>query len=157
MSSIHDITDYVISRLVTGGVHLNQLKLQKLLYYIQAWHLAYAGKPIVDARFQAWVHGPVNREVFDRFKATKMLYSPMTTDDIRPGFNSDQSLTADQRGFIDIVLEVYAPLAGDQLEALSHQEDPWIQARGTLSPDQRCETEIDEGIMIKFYRSRMQS
>lgn len=157
MASIDDITDYVINRLVTGGVHLNQLKLQKLLYYIQAWHLAHAGTPIVHARFQAWVHGPVNREVFDRFKATKMLYSAMTTDDIRPGFNSEQALSSDQRAFIDAVLGVYAPLAGDQLEALTHQEDPWIRARGKLSPDQRCETEIDESVMASFYRARVQS
>jgi uncharacterized phage-associated protein len=156
MANIHDITDYVISRLVTGGVQLNQLKLQKLLYYIQAWHLAHLDKPIVHARFQAWVHGPVNREVFDRFKGKKMLYSAMTTDDIREDFNSEQSLSSEQRAFIDAVLNVYAPLAGDQLEAMTHQEDPWVKARGHLGPDQRCETEIDEAIMSTVYRSRIQ-
>ncbi len=157
MADIHDVTDYVIVRLVTGRMPLNQLKLQKLLYYIQAWHLAHTSRPIVPARFQAWVHGPVNREVFDRFRAHKMLYSPMTAEDVRAGFCSDQSLSAVERGFIDGVLDVYAPLAGDQLEAMTHQEEPWVAARGSLSPDQRCETEIDESLMARYYKARVQS
>lgn len=157
MPDINDITDYVISRFVTGEMHLTQLKLQKLLYYIQAWHLAHADKVIVPARFQAWVHGPVNRDVFDRFKTTKMLYSSMTSEDIRPDFDSDSVLSEEQRGFINAVLDVYGDLTGDQLESLTHQEDPWIAARGKLKPDQRCETLIDENIMSQFYKSRAAS
>lgn len=155
MADIHDVTDYVICRLVDGGVHVNQLKLQKLLYYVQAWHLAHQGRPLVQGRFQAWVHGPVNREIFDRFRGSKMLYSPMGREDVRQGFNSDVALRPEERAFIDAVLEVYAPLSGDQLEALTHREDPWMTARGGRSPDERCEQEIDEGIMGAYYKARL--
>jgi len=157
MATIDDITDYVISRLATAETPINQLKLQKLLYYVQAWHLAHAGKPIVDAKFQAWVHGPVNRSIFDRFKSSKLLYSAMTPDDIRPDFNSDTALSEDERGFVNAVLDAYGGLTGDQLESLTHQEEPWIEARGSLGPDQRCEREIDEGTMARFYKSRSAS
>ena len=153
MATIDDIADYVISRLVTDETPINQLKLQKLLYYIQAWHLAHADKPIVEAKFQAWVHGPVNRAIFDRFRSTKMLYSNMTLADIRPEFNSNTALTDDERGFINAVLDAYGGLTGDQLESLTHQEEPWIEARGNLGPDQRCERDIAEGTMTRFYKS----
>ena len=155
MADIHDVTDYVICRLVDGGVHLNQLKLQKLLFYVQAWHLAHHGRPLVPARFQAWVHGPVSREVFDRFRGSKMLYSPIVREDVRPGFNSEHALRPEERAIIDSVLEVYAPLSADQLEGLTHREDPWMAARGERAPDERCEQEIDEGLMATYYRARL--
>lgn len=157
MACIDDITDYVISRIVGGGGSLNQLKLQKLLYYTQAWHLAHHDTPLFAGRFQAWIHGPVNRGTFDRFRGTKMLYSPMSLEDIRPGFHSEASLTAAERGHIDAVLAVYAPLTGDQLETMSHREQPWLLARGGIPPDVRCEAEIDEQVMGRYYRARLQS
>ena len=155
MASIHDVTDYVICRLIAGGGHLNQLKLQKLLYYVQAWHLAHYGRPLFGGRFQAWVHGPVSRQVFDRFRASKMLYSPITIADVRLDFNSERTIAPEDRGHIDAVLEVYAPLTGDQLETLTHNEDPWVVARAGRAPDERCETEIDEALMGEYYRSRL--
>ncbi len=155
MADIHDVSDYIISRLVQGGVPLNQLKLQKLLYYSQAWHLAFYGKPMFNGRFQAWVHGPVNREVFDRFRQTHALYSPMQSSDIRAGFNSDAALQGSDKGHAEAVLNVYAPLTGDQLEEMTHRETPWIAARGNLPPDARCENEIDEGMMAAFYAARL--
>lgn len=155
MADIHDVTDYVICRLADGGVHVNQLKLQKLLYYIQAWHLAHHGRPLVSGRFQAWVHGPVNRDVFNRYRGTKMLYSTMGREDVRAGFNSDMVFQREERAFIDAVLDVYAPLSGDQLEALTHREDPWMLARSGRSPDDRCEQEIDQEIMSSYYRARL--
>lgn len=157
MATIHDIADYVISRLAPAGAPLNQLKLQKLLYYIQAWHLANTGNPIVPGRFQAWIHGPVSREVFDRFRASKLLYSPMLPSDVRPEFNSEVALSDAERGFINEVLEAYGHLSGSQLESMTHNEEPWIEARRGYSPDARCEVEISESTMQRFYSSRISS
>lgn len=152
---IHDVTDFIISRLVDGGGYLNQLKLQKLLYYTQAWHLAHFSTPLFIGRFQAWVHGPVNREIFNRFRSTKMLYSEVGREDIIDGFNSEQSLPEDTQEFIEVILETYGPLTGDQLETLTHHEDPWILARKRCRPDEYCENEIDESVMTQYYRARL--
>ena len=93
--------------------------------------------------------------MFDRFRDAKMLYSPMLREDVRPDFNSNVALNPKERAFIDAVLEVYAPLSGDQLEALTHREDPWLAARGSLSPDARCEEEISEELMRSYYKARI--
>lgn len=156
MADIHDVADYVICRVLESGGQLNQLKLQKLLYYIQAWHLAHYSSPLVPARFQAWIHGPVNRELYNRFRGTKTLYARMLLEDVRHGFNSDAVFTQDQRSFINSVLDVYAPLAADQLESMTHNEMPWMVARGDLPPDMRCEEELDETIMASYYLARVQ-
>lgn len=151
-AKIDDVCDYVIQRLVEAGDDLSLLKLQKLLYYIQAWHLAFYKAPLFSGRFQAWVHGPVSRHVYDRFAQSKMLYSTLTTADIRDDFKMS-ALSVEDRRHIKDVLDVYGKFTGNQLEELSHAEKPWIAARGNSKPNERCETEIDEAQMAKFYKS----
>ena len=53
--------------LETSGA-MSHLKLQKLLYYMQALHLAYFDQPLVNDDFQAWLHGPVSRILYDHVK-----------------------------------------------------------------------------------------
>lgn len=147
---INDVSDYVIAKLDEGGVPLSVLKLQKLLYYIQAWHLAFHGKPLFDGRFQAWIHGPVNRAIYDRFCETHSMYAMATMRDIREAFDPS-ALPKEAQFHIDEILEAYAAFSGAQLEAMSHDEQPWISARGNLRLSQRCETEIDEELVGFFY------
>ncbi len=153
-ANLHDVCDYIISRVCNAGSSMNELKLQKLLYYAQAWHLAVFGSRLFDERFQAWVHGPVSRAVYDRFGATKSLYSPVELSDVRPKFDF-KALTEEQREHIDSVLEVYAGYTGTQLEQLTHNEEPWMQARVGYRESQRCEVEIDEDLMRQFYGQRL--
>lgn len=148
---LHDACDYIILKVRSADAGLSLLKLHKLLYYAQAWHLAFYGKPLFDGRFQAWVHGPVNRELYDRFRDTKSLYSDVTFTDIREGFNPD-SLQPDERGHVDSVLETYAKYSGVQLEAMTHREEPWIRAREGYQPSERCSVEIDEGVMARYHK-----
>jgi uncharacterized phage-associated protein len=152
MLTLDDTCDYIIVKTTEAGVKLSLLKLQKLVYYAHAWHLAFFKTRLFDGVFQAWVHGPVSRELYDRFNETKSLYDEVTEADIRPGFDAGH-VPAEARLHIDSILEVYAPFSGTQLEELSHQELPWKRARGTLSPTQRCETAIRDEDMRSFYAS----
>lgn len=153
--SVHAVTDYVVLMCMRAGETLTLLKLQKLLYYVQAWHLAFYGKPLFDGRFQAWVHGPVSRSVYDRFAGSKTLYSLVDESDIRPGFNPDSEIPKEARLHIESVLEEYVHFSGSQLEAMTHSEAPWQNARGACKPAERCETDIDERLMLEFYRARV--
>ncbi len=64
---IQYVCDYVITKMEGAGKTLSVLKLQRLLYFAQGWHLAYFGDPFFEGRFQAWAQGPINREIYDRF------------------------------------------------------------------------------------------
>jgi uncharacterized phage-associated protein len=154
MISLHDAADYVLVKALAADLKVDNLKLQKLVYYTQAWHLAFYGEPLFDGKFQAWVHGPVSRELYARFASTHSMYSRMTEHDIRQGF-AIEKLPDDACLHIDSVLEVYGDLTGAQLEAMTHDEKPWLDARGDLPRAEKCATEISNETMRDFYRSRL--
>ena len=86
------------------------LKLQKLLFYCDAYCLAYFGRELVVDRFEAWVHGPVSRKVFDELNGRAFLYSDMPYSET-PGTVVDAEvgkLTSDQQALIREVLEQLA-------------------------------------------------
>jgi uncharacterized phage-associated protein len=149
------VCDYIILRVDSANGRLNHLKLQKLMYYVQAWHLAFNARPLFPDRFQAWVHGPVCRALYDRFASTKSLYSSIMSSDVLPG--SIDRLSDEERCHIDNVLETYAGYSDTQLEEMTHREDPWVNARAGCPECARCEQEIDEPLMAKYYATRLSS
>lgn len=50
---------------------VDQMKLQKLLFYAHAWHLAYDKGPLFENDFEAWPWGPVVRDVYVQTKDYK--------------------------------------------------------------------------------------
>ncbi|MBB6128338.1 Panacea domain-containing protein [Mucilaginibacter lappiensis] len=155
MVDINQVCDYIIFRLkVEGEGQLSHLKLQKLLYYVQAWSLAFGKGAFFDGKFQAWVHGPVNRTVYNRFKDSKYMYSSINTSDM---FEQDivNKLSVEAKKHIDSVLEVYAGYSDTELEGKTHSERPWIEARNDFEPFERCEVELDEEIMKVYYKARL--
>ena len=156
MYTPNQIADYIIFKLNSDEqTMLSNLKLQKLLYYSQAWHLAFTDTKLFDGKFQAWVHGPVNRQVYERFKDTKFLYSPINLSDINePDFI--KAIDENAAAHISSVLDVYAPFSATDLEIMTHREEPWVRARHGYSPTERCDVEIDETIMREYYKKRLQ-
>jgi uncharacterized phage-associated protein len=51
-----------------AGDLISNMKLQKLLYYQQGFHLAYFGKPLFEEDIEAWMYGPVVPSVYSHFK-----------------------------------------------------------------------------------------
>lgn len=156
MANINDVSDYVIVKTSEAGASMNLLKLQKLLYYCEAWNLAFHNEPLTGELFQAWVHGPVNRTIYDRYKDSKVLYSDVAISDISPTFCAE-SLSDMERAHIDSVLEAYGKFSGTELEQMTHREFPWVQTRGNRRSSERCEETIDPNLMGTYYRARIQT
>jgi uncharacterized phage-associated protein len=152
--NIHDVCNYIILKTKNAGEGLSLLKLQKLLYYSQAWHLAFYNERLFLGKFQAWVHGPVSREIYDRFSNTKSLYSEVTVNDVPDDFDLNR-VPEDKQNHIDDILEVYAKYRGSQLEELTHREEPWVEARKGYRSSERCEKEISENTMRRYYAERI--
>ena len=151
---INSVCDYIIQRVGHAHAALNLLKLQKLLYYSQAWHLAFDGTPLFNGKFQAWVHGPVSRQIYDRFRSSKSLYSDVNLSDVSNDF-APKSISPGARAHVDAVLEVYMKYTGTQLEDMTHQEEPWRAARFGLPDSAACDRDIDEKLMQTFYAARL--
>ncbi|MBV8101518.1 MAG: DUF4065 domain-containing protein [Verrucomicrobia bacterium] len=150
-----DLAKYVIVKL--GGA--DHLKLQKLLYYIQSWHLVlFDGAPLFEEDFRAWVHGPVLISVWNELKDHSKL---ITEVGIKPQFvpaiiaRAEKCLQKEQVELIDDVLEEYGNKTGYHLECLTHSEDPWKNARGDLLPDEKGSARISKSAMRKFYAARL--
>src|SRR5260221_3271487 len=78
MISCFDVADYFIRLANETGSFISNLKLQKLVYYAQAWHLGIKGAPLFQEDFQAWVHGPVIPELYQKYKS--FAWQPIVTD-----------------------------------------------------------------------------
>lgn len=155
MADINLTADYVISAMLAdrGNGTLSNLKLQKLLYYIEAWHLGILGTKFYspDEDFEAWVHGPVNRSVYERFADSKYLYSPITLDDRQ---NKDPQLEKEDKEFVDYILDNYGQFSGMELETMTHNETPWIEARAGYGTFDACDKVILADTMIAYYHHR---
>lgn len=121
-------------------------KIQKLCYYAQAWYYALKNARLEDADFQAWVHGPVAPSLYERFKSFGF-------DTIKIQQTYSVKIEADDISFLDDIWETYGGYTGNALEALSHREMPWLQARAGYAPNERCSIVISPDIMRSYYLS----
>lgn len=145
----NDIADYLLANYKSyegKDYNISHLKLQKLLYYCQAWHLTLFHQPLFDDEIQAWAHGPVIHSVFNRFRDYQ-IYDIINTK----GIEYSVDLSDDAKAVIDDVMEIYGKHTGSYLEALTHSEAPWIDAREGIEDYQASNNEITHDAMISFY------
>jgi uncharacterized phage-associated protein len=147
MAKLNDVADYILLVADASGEPVTNLKLQKLVYYAQAWSLALRDTLLFDEKIKAWVHGPVVPQLYHRFKDYGVNLIPKNGDRI-------PELTAGEQSLLDDVLDVYLGFSSWDLERLTHEEEPWIEARRGLSPDEPSDREISPATMTTFYRKR---
>lgn len=138
MNTIQQIAQWFLSK-----ESMTHKKLQKLCYYAQAWHLALHGSELFEERFEAWVHGPVSPVLYS-------IYSDYGWEKI-PSEKSHPVFNEEAEGILQAVWNTYGPFDGDQLEALTHSEAPWLNARGNLKPCDTCTREINHLDMKEYY------
>lgn len=133
------------------GKPVTNKKLQKLIYYAQAWSLALMDKKIFEDKIEAWVHGPAVRSVYGKYKMCGFnpICEEISSDEIDKIPEVVQNLLND-------VWKVYGKYDGEYLELLSHSEDPWQKARQGLEPSIGSENEILPEEMKVFYKAKLQ-
>lgn len=141
MPSALDVAQYILDK--QGP--MTTMKIQKLVYYSQAWSLVWDGKPIFGEVIQAWASGPVVRELYQAHKGAFLI-------DRLPGGNVENLLT-DARETIDAVLRAYGDKSPQWLIDLTHKEGPWNQARRGVQSGQNSENEITPASMSEYYSS----
>lgn len=154
--SINDVVDSILLKLnADEDCYVVNLKLQKLAYYVQAWSYGMDKKAFMQGNFEAWVHGPVNREIYERFRQTKTLYSLVGKEDVLDT-NAISKFEDEDSKFIDMILENYACFSAFDLEYITHSEQPWQEARKGFSPTERCTKIIAPESMQTFYGEKWQ-
>ena len=143
MKTVMDIAEWFLSK-----DSMTHKQLQKLCYYAQAWYCAlYDGTPLFDEKIEAWVHGPVVASLYQ-------AYASFGWNSIEQKPCCKTKFTSQEQEILDAVYSTYGSFSGDQLEALTHSEQPWIEARGTLKPWETSKNEIPIASMRKYYKNK---
>ncbi len=138
--SVLNVASEVLERL---GL-MTTWKLQKLVYYCQAWSLVWDEKPLFDDSIEAWANGPVAPTLYREHKGA------FTIDklDIEKKSISDQETKT-----IDAVIKYYGNDDSQTLSELTHRERPWIEARKGLAMGERGDRVITHESMAEYYSS----
>lgn len=142
--SVLDVAAYILSK-QTKHHPVSAWKLQKLVYYCQAWSLVWDEERLFKEKIFAWANGPVVKELYAQHKGL------FHVSKLAKG-NPD-NLSANQKDTIDHVLKAYGDKTAQWLSDLTHMESPWIQAREGLNPGQRGKVEISISTMHEYYSS----
>lgn len=136
MDKVLSKAKYVVSKANEYG-SVTPMKLQKLLYYMKVWGLV-AGYDLVEADFEKWDHGPINRDVYQHFKSYGR--SAIPKEDTLPPFRGEKKAVA------DFIITCYAQYDALTLSSMAHKEDPWREA----DPNQV----ISETAMVGYYENQ---
>lgn len=127
-SEMHEYAkiDLAIKYLLNQCEDITPLALQKALYYIQGFYYAFYNTFLFSEECQAWVHGPVYRDIYFRYRGYK--FDPVNCSD---GMD-DIILTSSEKLIFDSVVKNICCYSGKVLEKFTHSETPWLLARGEL-------------------------
>ena len=118
MSSVKTISELMLS---FGS--MSNKKIQKICYYAYSWYLTLYGEQLAPFQFEAWVHGPVSRELYHYYKSYGW-------SDI-PQYHGLVMVDNEMVAFARKIWTLYGSYSADELEQMSHKEYPWQVARGT--------------------------
>lgn len=108
---------------------MSNLRLNKLMFYAQAWCLATSGKPLFEADFEAWDFGPVIPAIYQKYKK----YKGAAITEVSPDF-SLSVFDSEEIGLLSAVMASYEKYSAVGLTNLSHEKgEPWditIQKEG---------------------------
>lgn len=139
MANVHDVAAFIVRH--SGNI--SAMKLQKLTYYSQAWHLVWEEQPLFDATIEAWANGPVVHELYQQHRGRYMLHE-------WPWGNVD-GLTPSEQESVEAVLAAYGKFSAQELSELTHREQPWTNARQGLGPTERSNHSISLEGMQEYY------
>lgn len=112
-----------LSKYIVNNYHntskdgITPLKLQKLLYYIYVWGII-SNHKVINDKFYKWKNGPVNPAVYDYYKS-------FSGSKINPDFSNLNSITSQDKNFIDFIASNYVKFSAITLSAMTHQDAPW--------------------------------
>ncbi len=141
MASAHDVARYILEK--HGS--MTAMKLQKLLYYCQAWSLVWDERAMFSESIRAWANGPVVYEIYCAHRG-QFIVSKWPRGDAN-------NLDSDAIETIEAVMQFYGDRNAQWLSDLTHQEKPWREARDGIAPGEWSDQEITQAAMHEYYSS----
>ena len=144
---VKKVADYILCKTdIDAEDYISNLKLQKLLYYCQGFILALTGKTLFNNDILAWEHGPVVREMYDKYK-NNGAHGIMPKENY-PDNYFDVLKKDDIAEIIDEVWNVYGQFSAWKLRNMTHDELPWRQTQRN--------NVISNDLMYKYFKTQIQ-
>lgn len=143
MENILNVADYFLNLRP-----MTHQKLQRMCYFAQAWHLGNYGDPLVKNQFQAWVHGPVSPDLYEKYK--DWGWNLIKRDPVDVTFENP-----DITKFLNTIYLAYKDMTDWELSAMSQRHDPWTNARINVRPGGYSTNPISWDAMKKYYSRRI--
>ena len=141
MYSVLDIARFIINYANRRGFVISNLKLQKILYFVQAFFLvnSHGNTPCFDEEIEAWDFGPVVPIVYHEFKQfgsgpIPVVERYVSWEDRISIWNArtiefnENIIAPDDRHNIELVVDEFSQYSAYQLVQLTHKQSPWIDA-----------------------------
>ncbi|RAJ05362.1 putative phage-associated protein [Chitinophaga skermanii] len=147
MIRIEDYAKFVIYYMNANGLFIGPHKLQKILYFTQAWHLVnFNQHPLFEEQPEAWMNGPNYRSIYNIYKKywtrNKDIIPPLeegkdyadTCKELMMGLG----ISTEQEAFINELLQEYGTMTNGMIIYLSHVDKPWNETREGIGVLDSC-------------------
>lgn len=149
-----NLTVFDVANFFRSKERMTHKKLQKLVYYAYAWYIALNNESenniqnvlCDDTTFEAWVHGPVCRKLYDKYSNNYGMVDKYEGE-------LASSIVGELEKFLNKIYKTFGKFTGDDLEDMTHHEMPWQNARDTLLPSQPSNKVILESDMFVYYNN----
>lgn len=141
-SDLELISQYIIYKCD----EITPLALQKLLYYAQGFYKAFFGNFLFKDDCEAWSHGPVYREIYDKYRSYKYNIIEQYLD-----YEIEDILDEDRKSLLDVIIKSFGFYNGKALEKMTHFEKPWIEARRGIPANEKCNKIIDKSDIGEYF------
>ena len=141
-TEIEIISEYIIAI----GKEITPLALQKILYYAQGFYKAFFGKFLFEDDCQAWVHGPVYVNIYEKYKEFKSANIFINID-----YDIEDIIVDEKREILDAIIKYFGYYNGKALEKMSHYETPWLNARKGLLPSENSNNIINKEDIKEYF------
>ena len=153
--SVYEISNYFLSK----SDKITPKKLQKLLYFSYSWYLALMNEArneiinrLFSNKFEAWIHGPVYPEIYQKYKFNGADYIAQYTDDLC-------AFSEDDNEILENIWQEYGHYTANELESISHQHDPWKITRknANCTHSDWCSEIITDELIFDYYAGQLSS
>lgn len=142
MSTATDVARLVLREL---GGETDAFRLQKIVYYCQAWHVTQTKRRLFGGVIQAWRNGPVSPDLWPQHRGRYLV-----NERLLGAPSADPELDDDSIEIIRAVVAYYRQFPSETLVEMTHEEEPW---RSVYSPGMN--NVITTRSMWKFFSKKL--
>ena len=152
MNTATDIANFFIEKGIQESKPVDQMKVQKLVYFAHGWHLVIAGEPLLNEAIEAWRFGPVIPSLYRslKYSGNQAITKPIETAAFDSALVNDPNKELGL--FLKGIWNLYSPFTGIQLSNMTHEEEtPWAKIAKEFGNQIPANKVIDDQLIRTYF------